>query len=665
MAQYDPLELAAYLRKARGEGFQPSFTDQDTARYNQFDVRSPEEVAAGRHLDTTTSSTPAAAKETLAEKIKNWVDPNTITDIDTLDRVIYDLEKEQDDLVASYKSEVEAAHDIPNSRKQVELMLSLYGSGNTETQRLIRQYQDKLAAANLTFGVTESNQLVGTRAEEFRPYELQNKKLFDRRVKLLKEQERTQGLETLGQELKLREEYVKAAELRAEDSKLSAEQRSLYRQLAAEERQKATLIEAENRQLNRQLAAEERDLSRTIGSENRATQREVAREARAFSEYLNRQEIEEQSRIRAEERVKIATLDKEKRVEAQRKLEEKESKEFAATKILADKGFTQTDMDWVRDNITKRPLTYTDVAALASNPSGLSMIKQAAQGKPITSAIEAITSNSQNAEVYRRILPTIPGLTNEQQRNMEIISHRVEEAVRSVENSSDISLFSKTTDKDGKTEYDKYIVNAVTDEQRKARIALRRSEATRQAVDTVVAQVESEMLTLDKASLEGNLSATTEEENLSKKILTLLQAKLGNENITLQELIARPEIREYLRSQILVDMVPSITDVKVITPRIQQAWNKMLTQMVESVNKEGQNIGLTIGYRDNADIIEARGLIGDTLLPSYITRLLEMGKRQLGYGNTIFGLPTTPAVNPILDTANIPLSTPRFRTEDR
>lgn len=218
---YDPLELAAYLRRARDpvSGFQPSFTDQDTAGPYDFDVRSPEEVALGRHIDPVTGlSEPApTVEDTLAEKISAWTNVKDYKTTQEITAELLRLEQEQDGLVSSLRDQTEAQFGVKQARDAMQLGQSL-GGNSPIVQQLISDYNSKKAAADISFGVDTKNNIYGTKAESFRPFDHRIKELSARYNVLKEEENRAKALEDVTTHGLARDKIQQDKELRDLDT---------------------------------------------------------------------------------------------------------------------------------------------------------------------------------------------------------------------------------------------------------------------------------------------------------------------------------------------------------------------------------------------------------------------------------------------------------------
>lgn len=174
---YDPLELAAYLRRARHptEGFTPTFTNIDGAGPYDFDVRSPEEMA-GVGLDKEPIVT-----DPLADAIAAFTNPENFSTEEEVLAEIRRVETEMDTHVQRKKIEAEDKFGVTEARKQLQMFVSAgIPASNVMYQRAQEDLRQKQLAAQLTFGVVNGDTLVGTDTDQFRPYETQLKSLDDR-----------------------------------------------------------------------------------------------------------------------------------------------------------------------------------------------------------------------------------------------------------------------------------------------------------------------------------------------------------------------------------------------------------------------------------------------------------------------------------------------------
>ncbi|MCW5932043.1 MAG: hypothetical protein KIS69_10360 [Bacteroidetes bacterium] len=202
MAQYDPLELAAYLRRARDpvSGFQPSFTDRDIHNQYDFDVRSPEEVALGAHIDPITGlPVGEEVKPSIESKIVSttaeWKDLGEYKTTADLIQHELDLIKQQKNLVDSTIKEVEDARGVTLARKN----LADYAALATDpTDPIYQQLENQLAlrskAAAIDFTLTDKGGLRGTKAQAFKVFDERFKQLEARKLLVAKDEAKLEEL---------------------------------------------------------------------------------------------------------------------------------------------------------------------------------------------------------------------------------------------------------------------------------------------------------------------------------------------------------------------------------------------------------------------------------------------------------------------------------------
>jgi hypothetical protein len=200
MAQYDTRDLAAYLRKARDpiSGYQPSFTDADpgTDRADPFafDVRSAEEVGLGKHIDPVIGAADPAAIDPIAERVSAWTPPEKYGSSEEVLKALRDTEREQEQLVQASLKAAEEQTGVPQARAALQEVAYL-GANHPIYQQYALRYQSAKEAAGLTFGVVNGDQLIGTKASKFSPYEARYGALEDRLAILTREEAKKDQVE--------------------------------------------------------------------------------------------------------------------------------------------------------------------------------------------------------------------------------------------------------------------------------------------------------------------------------------------------------------------------------------------------------------------------------------------------------------------------------------
>lgn len=232
MAQYDPLELAAYLCRARDpvSGFQPSFTDRDIHNQYDFDVRSPEEVALGAHIDPITGlPVGEEVKPSIESKIVSttaeWKDLGEYKTTADLIQHELDLIKQQKNLVDSTIKEVEDARGVTLARKN----LADYAALATDpTDPIYQQLENQLAlrskAAAIDFTLTDKGGLRGTKAQAFKVFDERFKQLEARKLLVAKDELLTDKLkqnEALQQQQRKLDKGFKAEDRVEEEARMS------------------------------------------------------------------------------------------------------------------------------------------------------------------------------------------------------------------------------------------------------------------------------------------------------------------------------------------------------------------------------------------------------------------------------------------------------------
>lgn len=231
MAQYDPLELAAYLRRARDpiSGFQPSFTDQDVSGPYSFDVRSPEEVALGKHIDPVTGlpvgEEVPTARSAILDSISTLKDLNEYTTTKDLDQHELELKRLQRDLIETTRKEVEDTRGVTQARTALANYAALAnGPGDTIYQQLEQQLALKERAASIDFSITKEGGLRGTRAQDFKAFDDRFKQIELRRELLAKDEKLAEDLkksELLTEQNRRLQKGYNAEDRAVEDDRLS------------------------------------------------------------------------------------------------------------------------------------------------------------------------------------------------------------------------------------------------------------------------------------------------------------------------------------------------------------------------------------------------------------------------------------------------------------